>query len=431
MPKVLTTNFDLPDSHTLSVYEKSGGYAVLKDIFGKRPQEIIEEVKLSGLRGRGGAGFPTGMKWSFVPQNTGKPVYLCVNADEGEPGTFKDRALLEKDPHRLIEGVIIAAYAIQAHVAYIYLRGEFDLPTRRTQAALEEAYHKGYLGKNILGSGFDLDVHVHRGAGAYICGEETALIESLEGKRGHPRLKPPFPAVSGLFQCPTVVNNVETFAALPFILQKGGKTYAAMGTAKSPGTKLISVSGPVKNPGVYEVEMGLPLRDFLYGKDYAGGMRAGKILKAVIPGGSSVPVMTPDEVEKTDLDYESLQAHGSLLGSGGMIVIPQDFSMVTALKILTRFYAHESCGQCSPCREGSSWIYKIVKRIDEGQGKPGDLELLLSITPHMKRTTICFLSDSVAMPVESFLEKFRVEFEEALARAQGQSERDQNAANYN
>ncbi|OGQ27496.1 MAG: NADH oxidoreductase (quinone) subunit F [Deltaproteobacteria bacterium RIFCSPLOWO2_02_FULL_50_16] len=413
METILTPNFNLPDSHTLPVYEKTGGYKTLHKLLKMRPDEVIEEVKKSGLRGRGGAGFGTGLKWSFVPKDPPGPRYLCVNADEGEPGTFKDRALLEKDPHRLIEGSVMCAYAIGAAVGYIYIRGEFDLPYRRIEAALQEAYQKGYLGKNILGSPFSFDLYTHQGAGAYICGEETALLNSIEGKRGEPRIKPPFPAISGLFGAPTVINNVETLSALPYIIEKGAEAYASIGTPKSTGTKLFSVSGPVKKPGVYEVPLGYPLRKFL--DEYAGGLMEGKILKAVIPGGSSVPVLTAQEVEEVNLDYESLQEHGSMLGSGGMIVIPDDFCMVHALEILAHFYSHESCGQCSPCREGTAWIYKILKRLEKGQGTPEDLDLLIDISNGMAGQTICVLSDALAMPVKSFLAKFKNEFEEHIS----------------
>lgn len=409
MELVLTRNFELPNSHTLAVYEKTGGYQALRKAFGMKPVDVIGEVKASGLRGRGGAGFPTGMKWGFVPQNTGKPIYLCVNADESEPGTFKDRPILEKDPHRLIEGSIVTAYAINAHVAYIYIRGEFDLPTHRLEQAVAEAYQKGYLGKSILGSGYDLELYIHRGAGAYICGEETALLESLEGKRGYPRIKPPFPAVQGLFGCPTVINNVETLAAIPYILSNGAAAYKKIGTEKSPGTKLFSVCGPVKRPGVYEVALGTPLRTLL--REQAGGMEEGKILKAVVPGGSSVPVLTAQEVEEVNLDYESLQAKGTMLGSGGVIVIDEDYCMVKALMNLARFYAHESCGQCTPCREGTGWSYQVLKRFEEGGGTAKDIELLLDIGKKMAGITVCVLADALAMPIASYIGKFREEFE--------------------
>ncbi|MCC7345528.1 MAG: NADH-quinone oxidoreductase subunit NuoF [Deltaproteobacteria bacterium] len=409
MEKILTKNFGLKDSHTLAVYESTGGYGALKKLFAMQPKDVVEEVKQSGLRGRGGAGFPTGMKWSFVPQDNPKPKYLCVNADESEPGTFKDRYILELDPHRLIEGIIICCFAIRSHTAYIYIRGEFVFPYHRIEAAVREAYAKGYLGKNIQGGGYDLDVFVHRGAGAYICGEETALMESLEGKRGMPRLKPPFPAVVGLFGCPTVINNVETIAALPYILEQGAAGYRKFGTEKSPGTKLFSVSGHVQRPGNYEVPLGYPLKKLIY--EDCGGMRDGKALKAVIPGGSSVPVLTAAEAEEVTLDYEALAAKGSMLGSGGVIVMDETVDMVKALTNLAHFYSHESCGQCSPCREGTGWSHKILKRMLAGEGRPGDLEQLEKNADHMMGKTICVLADALAMPIQSYLKKFRKEFE--------------------
>ncbi len=414
MEKILTKNFELKNSHTVEVYESTGGYRSLKKLFAMQPNDVIEEVKKSGLRGRGGAGFPTGMKWSFVPQNIPKPKYLCVNADESEPGTFKDRYIMELDPHRMIEGIIICSYAIRANTAYIYIRGEFVFPKQRIDAALAEAYKKGYLGKNILGSGYDLEVYVHRGAGAYICGEETALMESLEGKRGWPRLKPPFPAVVGLFGCPTVINNVETVSALPYIMENGADAYKKFGTEKSPGTKMFSVSGHVNKPGNYELPLGYPLKKLIY--EDCGGMKDGKALKAVIPGGSSVPVLTAAEAEEATLDYEGLQAKGSMLGSGGVIVMDETTDMVKALTNLAHFYSHESCGQCSPCREGTGWSHKILKRIVAGEGRQGDLDQLLAIADNMMGKTICVLADALAMPIQSYLKKFRKEFESYLCQ---------------
>lgn len=409
MDLVLTKNFSIPEAYLMSVYEKTGGYQALRKALTLQPQQVVDEVKSSGLRGRGGAGFPTGMKWGFVPKNTGKPTYLCVNADESEPGTYKDRWILERDPHLLVEGAIISSYAIRSRTSYIYIRGEFDLSRRRLEAAVKEAYQRGYLGKNILKSGFDCDLYVHRGAGAYICGEETSLLESLEGKRGYPRIKPPFPAVQGLFKCPTVVNNVETIAAVPYIIEKGADAYKKMGTEKSSGTKLFSVSGPVIKPGVYEVMMGYPMRKFIY--EDVGGMQPGKVLKGVVPGGSSMPVLTAQEVEEVNLDYESIGAKGSMLGSGGMIVIPDDVCMVWALENLARFYAHESCGQCSPCREGTGWAYNVLKRLVRFESKKGDIELLGDIGKSMAGRTICVLADSLSMPIASYVTKYRPEFE--------------------
>ncbi len=410
MEKILTENWKLKDSHTLKVYQSTGGYQTLDKLFQMSRDQVIEEVKNSGLRGRGGAGFSTGMKWSFIPKDSPKPRYLCINADESEPGTFKDRYILELNPHQLIEGAIICCYAVGAKTAYCYIRGEFTFPMKRIEEAIQEAYQAGLLGKNIKGSGFDLDLHVHRGAGAYICGEETALLESLEGKRGYPRLKPPFPAVVGLFGCPTVINNVETLAAVPYILQNGAAAYRKFGTEKSPGTKLFSVSGHVNKPGNYEIPLGYSLKKLIY--EDCGGMKNGKTLKAVIPGGSSVPVLTRQEAEEVNLDYESLQAKGSMLGSGGVIVIDETVCMVKSLLNLAHFYAHESCGQCSPCREGTGWSRKVLERIEAGQGEEKDLNLLLEIADNMAGKTVCVLSDALAMPITSYIQRFRNEFEE-------------------
>jgi len=410
MEKILTENWGLKDSHTLKVYESTGGYKTLEKLFKMKPDEVIEEVKKSGLRGRGGAGFPAGMKWSFIPKDNSKPHYLCINADESEPGTFKDRYILELNPHQMIEGAIACAYAIGAKTIYCYIRGEFVFPYRRLQAAVDEAYAAGLLGKNIRGSGIDIDFFVHRGAGAYICGEETALLESLEGKRGYPRIKPPFPAIMGLFGCPTVINNVETLAAVPYILAKGADAYRKYGTEKSPGTKLFSVSGHVKKPGNYEIPLGYPLKKLI--EEDCGGMRNGKALKAVIPGGSSVPVLTAKEALEVNLDYESLAAKGTMLGSGGVIVMDESVCMVNSLLNLAHFYSHESCGQCSPCREGTGWSHKILKRFHAGEGTLKDLDTLLEIADNMMGKTVCVLSDALAMPIQSHINKFRHEFEE-------------------
>ncbi len=410
MEKILTENWKLKDSHTLKVYESTGGYQSLSKIFKMKPDEVIEEVKKSGLRGRGGAGFPAGMKWGFIPKDHSKPHYLCINADESEPGTFKDRYILELNPHQMIEGAIACAYAIGAKTIYCYIRGEFVFPYRRLQAAVNEAYVAGLLGKNIKGSGIDIDFFVHRGAGAYICGEETALLESLEGKRGYPRIKPPFPAIMGLFGCPTVINNVETLAAVPYIIQNGADAYRKYGTEKSPGTKLFSVSGHIQRPGNYEVPLGYSLKKLIY--EDCGGMRNGKALKAVIPGGSSVPVLTAKEAEDVNLDYESLAAKGSMLGSGGVIVMDESVCMVKSLLNLAHFYSHESCGQCSPCREGTGWSRKILERFHEGEGSLKDLDRLLEIADNMMGKTVCVLSDALAMPIQSHINKFRHEFEE-------------------
>jgi NADH-quinone oxidoreductase subunit F len=414
MERILLRNIDVPDSHTLATYTSRGGYRSWQEVVqNMKPEQLIEVVKASGLRGRGGAGFPTGMKWSFVPKDNPKPKYLVCNADESEPGTFKDRLLIEKDPHAIVEGTLISAYAIQSHTAFIYIRGELVFGTARLERAVEEAYQAGYIGKNILGSGYDLDLIVHRGAGAYICGEETALLSSLEGSRGWPKVKPPFPATHGLFGCPTVVNNVETLAALPWIIAHGPATYAAIGTEKSKGTKLFSVSGHIAKPGVYELEMGYPLKKFL--DEDCGGVPNGKKLKGVIPGGGSMPVLRPEEIEKVNLDYESVQAAGSLLGSGGVIVMDETTCMVRAAWNLARFFAHESCGQCSPCREGCHWMEKIFHRIEHGDGEKNDLDLILNISGNIMGNTICPFGDAAAMPAAAFIKKYRDEFDAHIA----------------
>ena len=415
MEKLLLRNIDVPDSHMLATYQSRGGYAAWRKVVqSMKPAQLIEEVKASGLRGRGGAGFPTGMKWSFVPRESPKPKYLVCNADESEPGTFKDRLLIEKDPHAIIEGTLIAAFAIQSATAFIYIRGEMVFGTKQLERAVEEAYQAGYIGKNILGAGYDLDMIVHRGAGAYICGEETALLSSLEGGRGWPKVKPPFPATHGLFGCPTVVNNVETLAALPWIIERGPAAYAAMGTEKSKGTKLFSVSGHIARPGVYELEMGYPFKKFL--DEDCGGVAGGKKLKGVIPGGGSMPVLRPDELEGVNLDYESVQAAGSLLGSGGIIVMDETTCMVKAAWNIARFFAHESCGQCSPCREGCHWMEKIFHRIEQGEGQKSDLDLILNVSSNIMGNTICPFGDAAAMPAAAFIRKYREEFEAHIAQ---------------
>jgi NADH-quinone oxidoreductase subunit F len=405
---ILTKNLHVANLQKLSVYESLGGYAGLaKALREYPPAEIIDIVRKSGLRGRGGAGFPTGMKWGFVPKDSGKPVYLCVNADESEPGTFKDRLIIEKDPHQLIEGIIISAYALGCHQAFIYIRGEFGYGAEVLNHAIAEAYEKGYLGKNILGSGFDLDLSVHRGAGAYICGEETALLESLEGRRGHPRLKPPFPAVVGLYGSPTVINNVETLANISHIINNGAEWYASIGVERNAGTRLFGVSGHVRKRGVFELPMGTPLRELIF--DRCGGMRDGRKLKAIVPGGSSVPVLTADQVD-VRLDFDSIAKAGSMLGSAGVIVMDDSTCMVKAALRLSKFYAEESCGQCTQCREGTEWLHRILTRLENGRGRSGDLELMLDICVNMKGKTICPLSDAAAMPIESYIQKFYGEF---------------------
>ncbi|MFQ5598920.1 MAG: NADH-quinone oxidoreductase subunit NuoF [Candidatus Krumholzibacteriia bacterium] len=408
--RILSVNFDRKDSHLLETYEKGGGYRTFQKALQMKPQDVGDEVKKSGLRGRGGAGFPAGVKWGFIPKGADRPTYLCVNADESEPGTFKDRYIMERDPHMLLEGIIITCWAIRSNVCYIYIRGEYESTRRVLQGAIDEAYAAGYLGDDVAGSGWRLEVTIHKGAGAYICGEETGLLESLEGKKGYPRIKPPFPAVVGLFQCPTIVNNVETIASVPWILEHGGEAYAAIGVGKSTGTKLFCVSGHVKRPGLYEAPLGIPFRTLL--EDYAGGMRdPQRPLKAVIPGGSSVPVLTAAEALGASLDYESLAALGTMLGSAGLMVIEEGTCMVWALAVITRFYADESCGQCTPCREGTSWVNDIVWRIERGGATQAEIALIQSLCDNMIGKTICVLADACVMPVKSFLKKFEHEFQ--------------------
>jgi NADH-quinone oxidoreductase subunit F len=431
--KLLLDKVHIPGINTLSVYRQHGGYQSLeKALRQMTPEQVVEEVKISGLRGRGGAGFPTGMKWSFLAKPEGVPRYVVCNADESEPGTFKDRYLMEKIPHLLVEGMIASSYALGARTSYIYIRGEYFYVARILENAIAEAYEAGLLGKNIFNSGFDHDLYVQVGAGAYICGEETALLESLEGKRGNPRIKPPFPAVAGLYGCPTVVNNVETIAAVVPIIRDGGATYAAVGVGKSTGTKLISASGHLNKPGVYEIELGLPVEEFIYSDEYCGGIRNGKKLKAVVAGGSSVPILPAELILKTAngeprlMSYESLAdggfATGTMLGSGGFIAMDEDSSIVKNLWNFTRFYHHESCGQCSPCREGTGWMEKILNKILEGNGTLKDVDLLWDIQSKIEGKTICPLGDAAAWPVASAIRHFRKEFEDYVRN--GKSIRD-------
>lgn len=419
--RILMEHVQVPNIHRLDVYQSKGGYAALKKVIGNKMdrEALIKEVQGSNVRGRGGAGFPTGNKWNFVPKNTDKPHYLLCNADESEPGTFKDRVILELLPHMMIEGMIIGAYAIQAAKSYIYIRGEYTYAAEICDQAIQEAYKAGYLGKNILGSGFSHDMYVHRGAGAYICGEETGLISSLEGKKGWPKLKPPFPAVEGYLRCPTVVNNVETLACVPWIINHGADAYAKLGTPKSTGTKMWSVSGDVVRPGVYEVENGTPFPVLL--NDICGGIRGGRSLKAIIPGGSSAPIMTAEEAMSCTLDYESIASKGSMLGSGGMIVLDDSRDLVQVLKNLAEFYHDESCGQCTPCREGTGWVEKILHSFTEKQARREDLQLLKTTSENMIGRTICVLADSIAMPVLSYIQKFPQEFENYLVGSSGGS----------
>jgi NADH-quinone oxidoreductase subunit F len=405
---VLSKRFTMPDSDKIETYIREGGYqAARKAVTEMRPEQIIAQVTASNLRGLGGAGFPTGKKWSFIPKESPKPKFLVVNADEGEPGTIKDRYLIVKDPHRLLEGMIIAAFATGCRKSYVYIRGEYAQPAAILRRAVEEAYQHGFLGENIFNSGVDLDVIVHRGAGAYICGEETALLESLEGKKGFPRLKPPFPAVSGLFASPTVINNVETLACVPAILQKGGEWFAKLGYGKSGGTRLFSVSGHVRKPGLYEASHGIALRELI---EAAGGVPEGHRLKAVIPGGISAKILRADEID-VRMDFDALLAAGTMAGSAGVIVMDDSTCMVDALWYAAKFFGHESCGQCSPCREGTGWIFKVVDRIRQGQGRPQDLDNLLGIAGNMEGRTICVFADAAAWPVQSYIAKFREEFD--------------------
>ena len=421
-PPRLTQHILEPGSDTIEHYMGRGGYQVARELAlsGRAPDEVVESVFQSGLRGRGGAGFSAGQKWKFLAKND-KPRYLVINADESEPGTFKDKLLIDRDPHLLIEGMIIAAYAIRAKAAYIYIRGEFPFGARQLQKAIDEAYAKGFLGKGVFGSQQEIDITVHRGAGAYICGEETGLLSSLEGGRGHPRIKPPFPAVEGAWGCPTIVNNVETICCLPGIVKEGAAWFRTAGTEKSAGTKLFSISGHVLRPGNYELPLGVPLRELIF--DIAGGIPGGKKLKAVCPGGSSSPFLTAEEVLRDDplirLDFESLQAAGSMLGSGAIIVMDETTDMVSALWNILRFYAHESCGQCTPCREGTGWIAKTAGRMSRGNADISDLDMLDEVAWGMVGRTICVLADAAAMPARSIVRKFRAEFEEHLRKGGG------------
>lgn len=408
MEKVITRNFGQADSHRLDTYLKNKGYEGARKALQMTPAQIIDDIKKACLRGLGGAGFATGMKWSFIPKDNPKPKYLVVNADEGEPGTFKDKYILEQDPHALLEGIIITCYAIGSHKAYVYIRGEYLKSIKMLQAAIDEARQKGFLGKGIMGTAFDLEVVIHQGAGAYICGEETALLESLEGKKGFPRLKPPFPAIVGLFGCPTVINNVETLACVAPIILNGSEWFLKLGCEKQGGNRVFCVSGHVNKPGIYELSAATTLRELIY--DHAGGIRNGRQLKAVIPGGISAPILTPDQID-VKMDFDSLKAIGTMAGSGGVIVMDDTTDMVWAAMVAARFFAHESCGQCSPCREGSGWVYRNVKRIHDGHGRPVDLANLPGIINGIGGNTICAFGDAVTMSIGSYVSKFRHEFE--------------------
>src|SRR5689334_14605397 len=410
--RVISQRFDLPNSASIDTYLANDGYVAIKKAVEMTPEAIIDLLKASNLRGRGGAGFPTGLKWSFVPRTTGKPTYVICNSDESEPGTCKDRLLMENDPHLLLEGMLIAGLAVGSHKGYIYVRGEYRYLIEVMDKAIAEAYAKGWLGKNIQGTGFDFDLYTHTGAGAYECGEESALLESLEGKRGVPRIRPPFPAVVGAFQCPTVLNNVETFFAVPSIIRDGGAAFAALGVPKAGGTKMTCLTGHVNKPGVYELKLGFPVKQMI--EEVGGGIWKGRKLKAFIPGGSSCPVLTAEEVEGATMDYDSMAGRKTMLGSGGVIIIDDHTCMVKAALRIMRFYAHESCGWCIPCREGTTWLRKILTRFHEGGGVRSDINLIGDLAKNMLGRTFCPLGDAAAMPTISIVEKFRHEFEDHL-----------------
>ncbi len=411
--KVVSRRFLLENSASIDTYLGTDGYVAIKKVVGMTPEAIIEELKASGLRGRGGAGFPTGLKWSFVPRNTGKPTYIICNSDESEPGTCKDRLLMQNDPHQLLEGMMIAGFTIGSNKGYIFIRGEYRYLIPIVDQAIAEAYKHGYLGKNILGSGWDFDIYTHTGAGAYECGEESALLESLEGKRGIPRLKPPFPAVVGAFQCPTILNNCETFCHVPAIFREGAAWYAGIGSPKNGGTRLMSVSGHVNKRGVYEMPMGFPLLRLI--DEVCGGVRNGKKLKAVIPGGSSTPILRADECD-VGLDFDSLAKLKTMAGSGGPMILDEDTDIVQVALRTIKFYKHESCGWCIPCREGTTWLTKIMTRFSDGGGRTKDIDLVYEIAKNMLGRTFCPLGDAAAMPMIGFIEKFRPEFEEYLKK---------------
>ena len=409
MEPIITRHIGTPELWRLETYRAHGGYETLaRALREHQPDDLVAMVRDSGLRGRGGAGFPTGVKWGFLPKD-GRPRYLICNGDESEPGTFKDRLLLENDPHQVLEGLILSCYAVGAHLAFIYLRGEFFLGAQRVQDAIDEAYAAGYLGRNILGSDMNLEVLLHRGAGAYICGEETGLIESLEGKRAYPRIKPPFPANIGAFGMPTVVNNVETLANVRHIVANGAEWYNSIGPERNRGTRMWCVSGQVRKPGVYEVPLGIPLRELIF--DHGGGLEEGRTLKAVIPGGSSSPILTAEEAMAVDSDFDALQRAGTMGGSGGLMVLDDRVCVVQSCYIISEFYRDESCGQCTPCRQGTGWMTKLLHRIEHGDGRPGDVDLLLSMGSNIFGRTICPLGDAAVWPVESAINKFRDEFD--------------------
>ena len=401
---------DIPDLHKIDVYEEHGGYSALRKVLtDMKPEDVIEEVKKSNLQGRGGACFPTGLKWSFMPKGSDKPKYLCCNGDESEPGSFKDREIFEKNPHQFIEGALIASYAMGIKTAYLYIRGEYYKWINSMEECIKDVYKKGYIGKKILGTDFSVDMYVHRGAGAYICGEESALMNSIEGERGYPRVKPPFPPAYGLWGNPTTINNIETLSNVPEIIKNGGEWYSKIGAPKNPGTLLFGVSGHVNKPGVYELETGTPLMTII--NDYCGGMLNGKDIKMVIPGGTSMPPLTKEEALNAKMDNESLKKYNTGVGTGGIIVMNEDTDILKVLIRITHFYFHESCGQCTPCREGCGWMLKVLRRIDDGMGRKKDLDLLISIAENIEGNTVCALGDAAAWPVKWTIKKFREEFE--------------------
>lgn len=406
---------DIQDLHKIDVYEANGGYSALKKALKEiTPDDVINEVKTSNLRGRGGACFYTGLKWTFMPKETPKAKYLCCNGDESEPGSFKDREIFEKNPHQFIEGTLLACYAMGIKAAYVYIRGEYYTWINLLQKAIDDAYKKGYIGKNILGTNFSTDIYIHRGAGAYICGEESALMNSVEGKRGYPRVKPPFPAAYGLWGNPTTINNIETLTNIPEIIKNGGEWFSKIGEPKHPGTLLFGVSGHVNKPGVYELETGTPLMTII--NDYCGGVTGGKEIKMVIPGGSSMPPLTKEEALTIKMDDASLKAIGSAIGTAGVMVMNEDADIVKVLLRISKFYFHESCGQCTPCREGTGWMMRVLKRIDEGKGRMSDLDLLTDVAQNIEGNTICALGDAAAWPVKWTIKKFRKEFEAKIPK---------------
>ncbi len=409
--RIIRNYLDRENSETIDSYLSAGGYIAYRKALGMDPQNIIEIIKQSGLRGRGGAGFPTGVKWGFIQRDSKKPIYLCCNADESEPGSFKDKEILERDPHQMLEGIAIACYALNSHKAYIYIRGEMPYGAKIINQAIDEAHQRGYLGTNILDSGFDLDIVLFRGAGAYICGEETGLIESIEGKNGQPRPKPPFPAQVGLFGCPTIVNNVETLACVPHILNRGAEWFSSIGIPKNTGTKIFGLCGDINKPGLYELPLGITLRELIY--EYGGGIPGGRAVKAVSPGGSSAPLLTVDQLD-ISMDFDTLSGLGSMLGTAGVTVMDETTCMVRVAQNLAHFYRDESCGQCVQCREGTWWLEKMLTDIEHGRGRMNHIDTLLDACSQMRGTTICALADGCAMPVESIVKNFRSEFEEHI-----------------